>query len=293
MFLSDSLTGAIENALSVKGLRKPLFLAGSVSGGSINSCYKLSIGGEFFFLKINSLEKYPRMFLAEAEGLKLIRHSKAVRVPKVIACGASDNEQFILMEWIEEGRNNAEVQRRLGRGLAALHRHPGAVFGLEYNNYIGSFQQLNTPHSSWTDFYIAERLQPQIKRAVDAGLLDIVLIRDFEKLFIRLDGLYPKEKPALVHGDLWSGNFMVGVSAEPILIDPSVSYSHREVDIAMTVLFGGFDKAFYRSYEEDYPLEKGWEKRLDLWSLYPLLVHLNLFGASYSSQLCNSLRRYV
>lgn len=293
MFLSSTIATVIGDILLEKAGKAHLQILGSVSGGSINSSYKLKAGNELFFVKLNSLEKYPQLCFTEAEGLKLIGQTGAVYVPKVIAHGAAGNEQFLLMEWIDGGKNNAEAQSELGRQLAELHRHSNDKFGLEYNNYMGSLTQVNTFHSSWTDFYIAQRLQPQLKTAVDTGLLGLSLIKDFEKLYVQLDKLYPKEKPALVHGDLWSGNYMVAASGRPVLIDPAVSYSHREVDIAMTALFGGFDIAFYRSYQEVYPLEKGWEERLDLWNLYPLLVHVNLFGKGYLGRLRSALERYV
>jgi len=233
------------------------------------------------------------MFLAEAEGLKLLGQAGAVRVPSVIAHGAAGMEQFLLLEWIDRGQTDTFTQGLLGRQLAGLHGHSHKSFGLEYDNYIGSLPQKNTFCSFWTDFYVSQRLQPQLQSAVDKGLVSSVLKNEFENLFKRLDKLYPPEKPALIHGDLWSGNYVVSLSGEPVLIDPAVSYGHREADIAMTTLFGGFTKEFYQSYNESFPLEAQWEERLDLWNLYPLLVHVNLFGSGYLGSLQQALRKYL
>jgi protein-ribulosamine 3-kinase len=292
MFLSGHLIRAIELVLQQQGLKEPLRVIRTVSGGSINKVYQLK-AGNFYFLKVNDAHKFPGMFLAEAEGLKLIRQTNSIGVPQVIAHGESNGEQFLLMHWIENGHNSSGAQADLGRQLAAMHRYKGTQFGLDHNNYMGSLTQSNTFHAAWTDFFIRERLQPQLNIAIQKGLADSSLNKDFQNLFSRLDTLYPHEAPSLVHGDLWSGNYMISSSGEPVLIDPAVAYAHREVDIAMSALFGGFDADFYHAYNEVFPLEKGWEKRIDLWNLYPLLVHLNLFGTGYLHQVKSSLKEFL
>ena len=293
MFLTDQHIHTIQLVLQQQeGITEPLTINRTVSGGSINTCYQLK-AGNLYFLKINDALKFPDMFRAEAEGLKLIRETNTIHVPNVIAHGNSGTEQFLLMRWIESGRNSTYVQEDLGRQLAAMHQHTAAQFGLDHNNYMGSLTQSNRVHSDWTDFFIAERLEPQIKIAVQKGLVSGSLHSDFQLLFSRLNNLYPREKPALVHGDLWSGNYMISASGEPLLIDPAAAFAHREVDIAMSTLFGGFDADFYRAYNEVFLLENAWEQRLDLWNLYPLLIHLNLFGAGYLQQVKSCLKRYL
>jgi fructosamine-3-kinase len=140
---------------------------------------------------------------------------------------------------------------------------------------------------------VEERLKPQISLAKQQGLITAAEVKQFAQLFELLDGLYPKEDPALVHGDLWSGNYLIDGAQQPVLIDPAVAYAHREADIAMTTLFGGFQDAFYAAYQEVFPLQAAWRERIHLWNLYPLMVHVNLFGTSYLAMVKNSLGRYV
>ena len=158
-------------------------------------------------------------------------------------------------------------------------------FGLDHDNYIGSLAQSNKKHADWISFFMEERIRPQLKLAMDKKLIDEGTVKQFDKLFDHFDRLIPKEKPALLHGDLWNGNFLVSDSSRAALIDPAVYFGHREMDLAMTTLFGGFDSEFYRAYDEVFPLEKGFEKRVDIHNLYPLLVHVNLFGGGYVRQV--------
>jgi fructosamine-3-kinase len=177
-----------------------------------------------------------------------------------------------------------------GRSLARLHRHTTGYFGHELDNYMGSLPQSNKKHTSWNSFFVEERLKRQVSLAnVYFSSSDFAA---FERLYVRLDELLPVEPPALLHGDLWGGNYMVAPDGKACLIDPAVYYGHREVDIAMTTLFGGFDESFYTSYLEEYPLEKGWQKRLDIFKLYPLLIHLNLFGSVYLESILSIIRRF-
>lgn len=206
--------------------------------------------------------------------------------------GVSGDEQFLLMEWIEQGGTSSEMQYDLGRQLAQLHTESSDFFGLEYDNYIGSLSQSNRQCNNWTDFFITERIEPLLALALDKNLISTSLIPHFRRLYKVLPSLYPAEKPSFLHGDLWSGNIMASNSGQPILIDPAVYFGHREMDIAMTGLFGGFTSDFYAGYEDGFPLEKGWQHRLDFWNLYPLLVHLNLFGTGYLPQIKSILGRF-
>jgi fructosamine-3-kinase len=155
---------------------------------------------------------------------------------------------------------------------------------------MGSLSQGNTKHGTWNSFFREERLKKQVSLA--GSYFSTSDFAAFERLYIRLDKLIPVELPAMLHGDLWGGNYMVGKDGKPVLIDPAVYYGHREVDIAMTTLFGGFDEHFYMAYQEEYPLEKGWKERLDIFRLYPLLIHLNLFGSGYLGSIVNTIRRF-
>jgi len=173
-----------------------------------------------------------------------------------------------------------------------LHKNHSEYFGWSENNYIGSLRQNNTPHKDFISFFIKERLQKQIDLAKSKGLLDKEDIGAFDKLFNYLPEIIPEAQPSLVHGDLWSGNFIVNDSGVPYLIDPSIQYNFRETDIAFTYLFGGFDQQFYDSYHVDFPLAPGFQDRVKIYNLYPLLVHLNLFGKSYLGSIQSVLKFY-
>lgn len=289
MFLTTGLTAAIEMVLKQAGAFAGPVLVTGIAASGLSECYQVITGGRPYFLKVNDARKYPHMFDLEALGLRQLKAASVVRVPEVIGSGMHDGMQFLLLEWVEGGRSTAAVQRDLGRRLARLHRVSSPSFGLDFDNFIGTLIQRNEPKTGWTDFFMANRLQPLVDMAESNGLIDCRICGKFDRLYDKLDGLYPQEPAALLHGDLWSGNFMVAAPDEPVLIDPAVYFGHRETDLAMTTLFGGFDAAFYGAYQDEYPLEPGWQDRMQLWNLYPLLVHLNLFGAGYRPDIVRTL----
>jgi len=260
-----------------------------VSGGDINLAYRLYTEKESFFIKTNSASKYPDMFSLEAKGLK----SLGEIAPPVLATGTFENLGYLLLPWINSGINDKNAQENLGRQLAGLHRKRSSTFGLDHDNYIGKLPQLNTPTQNWSDFYIQNRLNHQLQMVEKSRLADPLLSKKFQLLFNKFDQLFPFEPPAQLHGDLWSGNYIITNNAVPVLIDPSIYFGHREMDIAMTALFGGFETAFYQAYNESFPLQAGWRERLPLWHLYPLLFHLNMFGTSYLSSIHNALDKYI
>jgi fructosamine-3-kinase len=264
-----------------------------VGGGSINDAYRLDTAAGRFFVKVNSADRFPSMFEAEADGLRRLRDAKALRVPSVIATGEDHDDAYLLLEWIEEGAKTLAFWESFGRGLARLHAHTRERFGLDRDNYIGSLKQVNTPEPDWPGFFVHHRLEPQLKLARDRKRMEAGASFRFERLFAKLDRLFPKEAPALLHGDLWNGNFLCDTEGRPVLIDPAAYYGHREMDLAMTRLFGGLDPAAYDAYQAEWPLEAGWEERVDLCNLYPLLVHVNLFGGGYAAQVEAVLRRFV
>ncbi|MGY3211270.1 fructosamine kinase family protein [Mucilaginibacter sp. HD30] len=264
-----------------------------VSGGSINIAYELQTAGGKYFLKVNHKALYPGMFAAEAKGLALLAQTNTVKVPVIVLQGDAGNESFLLLEWVDAKRGSVQATRALGAQLAQIHSNTASEFGLDTDNYIGSLPQSNKKHGKWSDFFIQERLQPMVSLAADKRLLEYADAGNFEKLYGKLPELFEEEAPSLLHGDLWSGNYLTTPADEPYLIDPAVYYGHREVDLAMTTLFGGFSNEFYMSYNEAFPLAKGWQQRTDLWNLYPLLVHLNLFGAGYLDRVRDALNTYL
>lgn len=264
-----------------------------VGGGSINDAYALATSRSHYFLKVNQAERFPGMFEAESSGLRLMKESGEIGVPEPYSTGQEADEAFILMEFVEGGRADRGFWERFGKELARMHRHRSDRFGLDHDNYIGSLPQYNDRRDDWATFFAELRLEPQMRMAREHDKMDASDHRAFEKLYERLDRLFPKESPALIHGDLWSGNYMVGLEGTPYIVDPAVYYGHREMDLGMSTLFGRFDDAFYRAYDEEYPLETGWEERLDLANLYPLMVHVNLFGGGFASEVRAILKRFT
>lgn len=281
----DSLAGPLAELLGAE-----LVEATPLSGGSINAAWAVRLAdGRRVFVKSN-----PRapadMFAAEARGLAFLQAGLSdgqLRVPEVIAV----DPRFLVLELLDAGEPGADFDERLGRGLAALHRSGTELeLGLDHDNYIGSLPQVNARMAAWPSFYRVRRLEPMLIRA--GALIDAELWARFEALFDRLDALCgPPELPARLHGDLWSGNLHRDADGVPVLIDPAVYAGHREIDLAMMRLFGGFSARVFAAYEEAWPLADGWQRRVDLYQLYPLLVHVVLFGAGYLRQLDAALRR--
>lgn len=261
-------------------------------GGSINSAAIIRTGQGTFFAKWNTVKGREGMFKAEEHGLNLLASANEIKLPKPIGSTEDDENCYLVMEYLESGDFGFDFWEVFGERLARLHKHTHEKFGLDRNNFIGSLPQINTQHNSWTSFFVQQRLEPQLKMAVDSGKADAQVVQKFEKLYAKLNEIFPVEKPSLIHGDLWGGNFMCTIDEEPAIYDPAVYYGHREMDLAMTRLFGSFDGSFYESYHEEFPLEPGFEKRSDICNLYPLLVHVNLFPGSYIQSVKHIVNRF-
>jgi fructosamine-3-kinase len=271
----------------------------SVGGGSINDAYRVTANNDLkFFLKLNSATRYPLLFEKEENGLEFIGKQKIINTPSVILCDTMDDQQILLLEWIERGLRNDQFWKQFGEQMAALNqrelsdRGGQTMFGFTENNYMGALPQLNTITKNWSDFFIHCRLQPQIKLAEERKLLRSKHIAAFENLYSKLTSIFKDEKSSLLHGDLWSGNFMCNEKSQPVLIDPAVYFGHRSMDLGMTTLFGGFDKLFYQSYNYYFTFPDNYEEQWEICNLYPLLVHLNLFGGGYLAQIESILRRF-
>jgi len=263
-----------------------------LSGGSINSVWKIEMPEGHYVMKCHNAVRFPRMFEAEAQGLNLLASCPELRLPEVIGTTHVGNAQVLLLEYLQAGRRSADYFGGLGRALASLHRHTENNFGLDHDNWIGSLPQTNRRHTRAVDFFREERLRPQYQMARESGHLQSSDDKDFEQLCKLLHDIIPDEPPALIHGDLWNGNVICGPEGQACLIDPAAAYSHREADLAMTRLFGGFDPSFYEAYNEVYPLHEGWEERISIWNLYPILVHVNLFGGGYVSEYRRNIREW-
>lgn len=280
-----------------------------ITGGDINAAYQLlTKDNRRWFCKFNDNPHFPDLFVKEAKGLALLAEQAIIRIPLTIACTTLDERQLLVLEWVPQTRPTRNFWSVFGEQLARLHRASPATFsrsntvgphwdtqpqfGLADDNYIGSLPQDNTPCNDWTDFFMQHRLEPQIRRARDAGLLSNTALEHFQRLYRHLSDFFPPEPPALLHGDLWSGNFLCDDNNQPVLIDPATYYGHRNMDLAMTTLFGGFDPEFYASYNHHYPLPPNYHHQWEIANLYPLLVHLNLFGTSYKPNILQIIQRF-
>ncbi|HLG04134.1 MAG TPA: fructosamine kinase family protein [Bacteroidia bacterium] len=262
----------------------------TVGGGSINTCYEIQSSAGRYFLKENSSAEFPGMFEAEKRGLELLAEKKLFAIPFVHGIEENKGRSYLLMEWLER-KSAGNSWEEAGKKLAKLHCHSSLHFGLDHANYLGSLPQENTPFDSWSEFFANCRILPQIRMARNSGKIDPDLVSRAENFCAKADDIFPPEKPALLHGDLWSGNFFFSVKG-PALFDPAVYYGHHEMDLAMTKLFGGFEADFYAGYVKEFPPEKNWEQRVSYCNLYPLLVHVNLFGGGYVNDVKTILRAF-
>lgn len=263
-----------------------------VSGGDISLAYQIQTEVDTFFLKVNSNASALNMFQTEEIGLNVINKSKAIRAPKVYTSGKHGNLTYLLMDWIESKSPSNSDLELFGTQLAQLHAKKEKEFGFHIDNYIGSLPQVNKTHNNWLDFYIEERLQPQLNLSLVKGLLNQSETPSPEKMKEACHVIFQNVQPSLLHGDLWSGNYLIAQNGDPYLIDPAVYYGHSEVDIAMSKLFGGFGDQFYKAYHKIIPKDKFTDKRITLYQLYYLLVHLNLFGHSYYRSVKHILSKH-
>ena len=284
--IQTQLSSLIGNKVNIEGYS-------SVGGGSINQSYRLRTNENDYFLKLNVADRFPNMFETEKKGLQLLSENTSLQIPKVILNGDYEKTSYILMDYLAKGVPSNDFWKDFAYGLAEIHRCSAERFGLDYDNYIGSLPQSNRQLDSWSEFFQNERLLPLIKMAKDSGKWEHSLNTAFDNLFTELNSMFPVEPPSLIHGDLWSGNFMCSESGFASIYDPAIYFGHREMDLGMTTLFGGFSNEFYEAYNEAFPLEKGWQERLEIANLYPLLVHVNLFGESYLQSIKSIMKQFA
>lgn len=276
--LAEAIRDATGSASIIEQVTK-------ISGGSISRAFRLEAAGERFFLKLSSASRH-EMFAAEADGLQALGRCSAIRVPRVIAHGATGPNAYLLLEYLElHPLREGDSSRNAGHALADLHRIEGRRFGWHRDNFIGSTPQSNTEDSDWPHFFARHRMSPQIDAARRQGYKGRI-IADAERLIEALPALFSGYTPkaSLLHGDLWSGNAALDDSGRLVLFDPAVHYGDRESDLAMMALFGGFPARMHAAYQESWPLETGFEQRRILYQFYHVLNHMNLFGSGYQAQ---------
>ena len=296
-------------------LGEPVRTSRPIGGGDSSDAWRVELADDSVVFAKTDPDGIAGLFTSEADGLRRLAATGAVRVPQVLAVADradrrdddsggggsgsndsdSDGSRFLVLGWIEPGRPDPDHDAELGRSLAALHRTSAPRFGLEVDNHLGRRRQVNTWCNSWAELYGRFRLAPITRLAVDAGVLSDDTVARIDRLIVRLPELVgPSEPPALVHGDLWAGNALVDSDGRPWLIDPAVSYSHREIDLAMMRLFGGFGPSVFAAYDEAFPLADGWSDRVELLQLYYLLLHtLHPSPAGYLGAVDHILRRYT
>ncbi len=263
----------------------------SCSGSSLNATWRLEVGELRSFVKVNSVAR-AAMFEAEAAGLAELAEADAVRVPRPIVVGVAGNASFIALEWLEFAEGGRDAA--LGHALAALHRRTAAAFGWHRDNTIGTTPQHNAHSADWGEFFRDRRIAPQLCLAVRNGHRG-ALQRDGEALLAAIPALLGSHAPvpSLLHGDLWSGNAARLRHGAPVILDPAVYYGDRETDLAMCRLFGGFGADFFAAYREAWPLPTGHELRCELYNLYHVLNHANLFGGGYTAQATAMIGRLL
>lgn len=260
-----------------------------LAGGSINEVYSLLTSSGEKVIKLNKASLYPGMFEAEKQGLNAIKSTCTFDVPEVYECGKFTKFSYLLLEYIHEAKAHPQYWDIFAENLTKLHKQTADKFGYPISNYIGSLPQLNGATSTAANFYITQRLEPQLRIAANKGFI----FDHLDKIFKNISTEIPNEAPALIHGDLWSGNYITNQKGLPCLIDPAVSYAPREMDLAMMKLFGGFPEDVFQTYNEIFPTQQGFKKRIPLWQLYYLLVHLNILGGGYLASVKNILSTFT
>jgi protein-ribulosamine 3-kinase len=277
-------------------LGSPLSHVSAAGGGDINQTCGIELAdGRRLFVKTHDAAPQG-MYVCEARGLAWLAQTRTLRVPEVIVATEADAEgpACLVLETIELGRRSSTFDEALGAGLARLHQTGAASFGFDHDNYIALLPQANGSLATWPRFYAERRIGPQTQLALRSGRIAAKLARRLDTLCEKLEALLgPAEPPARLHGDLWSGNLLCDAQGQPCIIDPAVYGGHREMDLAMMRLFGGFSERVFAAYEAVYPLAPGHSERVPLYQLYPLLVHVNLFGGHYAAQVEQLLARWV
>ena len=264
-----------------------------VHGGDISEAFILEWKKDLFFVKYNTSLYAKDMFEKEARALRTINGICPGSAPHPITVQhAKGKGAIIVLEYVSKSSPTAQSENNLANNLSEVHRFTANQFGYDEDNYIGILPQSNQKQDNYISFYLNDRLIPQTRMAAIKRLVPEFWEEKLRQSESLLESIIPKEEPSFLHGDLWSGNVLHGRDGNGYFIDPAVYFGHREADIAMTMLFGGFSSEFYNIYQQSYPMEKGWRSRMDIHQLYYLLVHLNLFGSSYFHRVNSIMAAY-
>jgi len=261
----------------------------SVPGGDINRTYYIKTKNDELFVKMHAACP-DDFFEKEKQGLLFLKKNSSFRIPEIISSGNIESIHFLIMEYIQKGHRNDAYYRMLGKKLAEMHRTIGSHFGLDNSNYIGTLIQENNPCDTWSEFYIRYRVSPYLKDIFPKKEEQDLILKDLHAIMQRHDA---EIHPSPLHGDLWSGNHFADEKGEPVLIDPAVYFGDRCIDIAMLELFGSLPDSFYEEYFSIFPKEKNWSLRMEICTLYPLLVHTRLFGGHYKASARNLMEKIL
>mgnify|MGYP001080591919 CR=1 FL=1 len=285
-FLEEVIMRALGTSLDIKTLQ-------FISGGLVNQAVYTDTSKGKLFIKFNE-NRPAKMFDAEKQGLATIRENVPdLHVPKVIHTDKVSNRYVLVMEYLQEQYPNKQFWEKLGYGVAAMHHVTAPKAGLEYDNFNGPLAQKNTPSTNWGNFFFEHRLRAQFGLAFYNQIIPKSYLKKLEQLQIAFERLYTKAEFSLLHGDFWRGNILTGKNQQPCIFDPAVYFGHREVDLATAKLLGGFQDTFFKAYQEKYPLQHGAEERMEIYSLYPLMIQVNLYGTSYLNRIDSILKKYI
>lgn len=260
----------------------------ALSGGDINEVYLLKTSSQNYVVKVNEVNVFPAMFKKEFNGLEALRKTHTIDIPEVLEFGDFQEYTYLLLAYKESGKASRTFWEVFGQQMATLHENSQKYFGFKEDNYLGSLRQYNQQEDTASAFFIHQRLMPQFELACENGYE----FKQLDTLYKKVEQLIPKEKPSLIHGDLWAGNYLINAQDQPCLIDPAVSYAPREMDLAMMRLFGGFNDRLFLAYHEAFPLQEDWKERIKLWQLYYILAHVNLFGGNYYTSAKAIIKKY-
>ncbi len=291
---TDVIRFCLNKLTEIHGSSLKMIKTQPVGGGCINNALKLSTSEGEFFLKWNSTAPKD-MFAKEAAGLTEMSQAESVLViPRAIFYAEqSDFPGLLLMEYLSPAMNTTGFDETLGRGLAQMHQKSAVEYGFHHSNYCGTTVQDNSWTTNWPEFYTQNRINSLINQIKKSRGLSLVEQKIFDKLIDRLPNLLPHSTiPSLIHGDLWSGNYMFTAKG-PALIDPACYYADREMELGMMKLFGGFSTKVWGAYQEEWPLPEDWQQRNQLYQLYHVLNHYLLFGGSYGWQALEIVKRYL
>jgi fructosamine-3-kinase len=271
---------------------KPLSVE-TLAGGDIANAQKVTTKNNSYFIKSASFNNAKQLFEKEVLGLQKIAKTNTIGIPKIHGTFTKGQTACLILEYIASKLPSSGDYACFGRNLAQLHRTGTKMsFGFEADNFIGKLPQTNTQGNDWVNFFVEYRLLPQLKMAFDRGLLAKEQLPSTDRMTTVCEAMIGKAAPSLLHGDLWSGNYLISTTGKPYLIDPAVYYGHNEVDLAMSRLFGGFSSAFYEAYHEIIPPHQNQKELVNIYQLYYLLVHLNLFGSSYLASVNQLTKKY-